>query len=95
MSNPAVEDVRREPGTMEREASSLPGFWMMVLGSVVAVLAPLAGFLGGSTTGAETAERSATLGIWLSVGLIVGGLGVLLAFVGGTRWWRAAQAAAH
>lgn len=95
MSNPAVEEVRPEPGTMEREASSLPGFWMMVLGSVVAVLAPLAGFLGGSTTGAATAERSATLGLWLAVGLIVGGLGVLLAFVGGTRWWRAAQTIAH
>lgn len=95
MSNPAVEDVRREPGTTDREASSLPGFWMAVLGSVVAVLAPLAGFLGGSTIGAATAERSATLGVWLSVGLIVGGLGVLLAFVGGTRWWRAAQAAAR
>lgn len=91
MTNPAVETAGRRPEPVEREASSLPGFWMAVLGSVLAVLAPLAGFLGGSTTGAATAERSATLGVWLSVGLIVGGLGVLIAFVGGTRWWRAAQ----
>jgi hypothetical protein len=92
MSDPAVETARRETRTTERDASSLPGFWMTVLGGILAVLAPLAGFLGGSTTGAATAERSATLGVWLSVGLVVGGLGVLVAFVGGTRWWRAAQA---
>lgn len=91
MTNPAVEDVRDPWDTAGPEASSLPGFWMTVLGAVLAVLAPLAGFLGGSTTGAATAERSTTLGIWLAVGLVVGGLGVLMAFVGGTRWWRAAH----
>lgn len=91
----AAGDYAPESDSTERPASSLPGFWMTVLGSILAVLAPLAGFLGGSTTGAATAERSATLGVWLSVGLIVGGLGVLIAFVGGTRWWRAAQATAH
>ena len=76
---------------IEREASSFPGFWMTVLGAIVGILAPLAGFLGGSTTGAATAERSSQLAIWLAVGLIVGGLGILAAFVGGTRWWRAAH----
>lgn len=89
MTNPAAQTATRE--SMERDASSLPGFWMTVLGSVLAVLAPLAGFLGGSMTGAATAERSATLGVWLTVGLVVGGLGVLMAFLGGMRWWRAAQ----
>ncbi|HEX5967388.1 MAG TPA: hypothetical protein VFY88_02840 [Intrasporangium sp.] len=31
-------------------------------------------------------------GQWMTiliVGLVIGGLGVLLAFVGGQRWWRA------
>ncbi|MDV3221013.1 hypothetical protein [Intrasporangium sp.] len=63
-----------------------PGFWMTVVGSIVAVLAPLAGFLGGSSTGAFSRENA--LGVWLIVGLVIGGLGVLLAFVGGQRWWR-------
>ena len=80
MTNPAAATATREPEPVEREASSLPGFWMALLGSVLAVLAPLAGFLGGSVTGAATAERSATLGVWLTVGLVVGGLGVLIAF---------------
>jgi hypothetical protein len=83
-TSPAVEDAGPE-------ASSLPGFWMMVLGSVLAVLAPLAGFLGGSVTGVGAVDRTSTLGLWLTIGLIVGGLGVLVAFVGGTRWWRAAH----
>ena len=64
-----------------------PGQWMTILGLVVAVLAPLAGFLGGSSTGAVARENA--LGVWLITGLVIGGLGVLLAFVGGQRWWRA------
>jgi len=64
-----------------------PGQWMTTLGLIVAVLAPLAGFLGGSSTGAVA--RANALGVWLITGLVIGGLGVLLAFVGGQRWWRA------
>lgn len=89
MSNPALEDSRQTHDT-ETEASSLPGFWMTVLGVVLAVLAPLAGFLGGSTT-ASTGDRSETVGLWLMIGLVVGGVGVLIAFIGGSRWWRAAH----
>ena len=64
-----------------------PGQWMTILGLVIAVLAPLAGFLGGSSTGAVARENA--LGVWLITGLVIGGLGVLVAFVGGQRWWRA------
>ena len=64
-----------------------PGQWMTILGLIVAVLAPLVGFLGGSSTGAVARENA--LGVWLIVGLVIGGLSVLLAFVGGQRWWRA------
>jgi len=64
-----------------------PGQWMTILGLIVAVLAPLAGFLGGSSTGAVARQNA--LGVWLITGLVIGGLGVLLAFVGGQRWWRA------
>jgi hypothetical protein len=64
-----------------------PGFWMTILGVVLAVLAPLAGFLGGSSTGAVTRENA--LGIWLIIGLVAGGIGVLLAFLGAQKWWQA------
>ncbi|GAA6525989.1 hypothetical protein [Intrasporangium sp. DVR] len=64
-----------------------PGFWMTILGAILAVIAPLAGFLGGSSTGAVARENA--LGLWLLVGLVIGGLGVLVAFVGAQRWWRA------
>ncbi|WP_353510770.1 hypothetical protein [Intrasporangium sp.] len=64
-----------------------PGQWMTILGLIMAVLAPLAGFLGGSSTGAVARENA--LGVWLITGLVIGGLGVLVAFIGGQRWWRA------
>ena len=35
-----------------------PGQWMTILGLIVAVLAPLAGFLGGSSTGAVARENA-------------------------------------
>jgi len=71
----------------DRPETVVPGFWMTILGSILAVIAPLAGFLGGSSTGAVA--REGQLGTWLLVGLVVGGLGVLVAFVGAQRWWRA------
>lgn len=66
-----------------------PGFWMTVLGCFFAVLAPLIGFLGGSASGAGYDQTGRRLAIWLTIGLVIGGLGVLSAFVGALRWWRA------
>lgn len=68
-----------------------PGFWMTVLGSFAAILAPLIGFLGGSASGAGYDQTGRRLAVWLMVGLVVGGLGVLCAFVGAVRWWRGAH----
>jgi hypothetical protein len=68
-----------------------PGFWMTLLGCFAAVLAPLIGFLGGSASGAGYDETGRRLAAWLMVGLVVGGLGVLSAFVGALKWWRAAH----
>ncbi|MDN5790743.1 MAG: hypothetical protein L0H25_07735 [Micrococcales bacterium] len=67
------------------------GFWMTILGGLVAVLAPLAGLLGGSMSGGSAADNSARLVVWLAAGLVIGGLGVLCAFIGGMRWFRAAH----
>lgn len=68
-----------------------PGFWMAVLGGILALLGPLAGFLGGSVTSATGQDLTSKLALWLASGLGVGALGVLLVAVGGLRWWRAAR----
>lgn len=68
-----------------------PGFWMTILGSFFAVLAPLIGFLGGSISGGGSDPTGRRLALWLTIGLIVGGLAVLTAFIGGVKWWRAAH----
>lgn len=66
-----------------------PGFWMTVLGCFFAVLAPLIGFLGGSISGAGSDPTGRKLALWLTIGLIIGGLAVLTAFIGAVKWWRA------
>ena len=65
------------------------GMWLVVLGSVLAILAPLAGFLGGTIVGSSGVDSEMDpLLLWLIVGLGVGGVGVLIAFLGGLRWHR-------
>jgi hypothetical protein len=66
------------------------GLWLVGLGAVLAVLAPLAGFLGGTIAGpgAEVFDVDALLA-WLIGGLLVGGVGVLVALFGGLRWYQA------
>ncbi|WP_347352925.1 hypothetical protein [Intrasporangium sp.] len=68
-----------------------PGFWMTMIGGFVAVLAPLVGFLGGSISGAGNDPTGRRLALWLLVGMVIGGLGVLVAFIGGLRWWRSTE----
>lgn len=65
------------------------GLWQVALGAVLAVLAPLAGFLGGSMQGSSgTAVDVDPLLAWLIGGLAVGGIGVVIACLGGLRWHR-------
>jgi hypothetical protein len=62
---------------------------MMVLGSVLAVLGPLGGFLAGSMIGParEMGDFDAMF-ISLFVGLVVGGLGTVIAGLGLLRYAR-------
>lgn len=68
-------------------AANPPGFWMIVLGCGLAFLAPLGGFLGGTIW--ATGTDLSTLSFWLVGGLLIGGIGVLIAGTGGMRWMAA------
>ncbi|UUO01331.1 hypothetical protein M4D79_22830 [Mycolicibacterium novocastrense] len=66
-----------------------PGLWRALLGTAVAVLAPLFGFLVGGIFGAGTTGDSVDpMFLSLFVGIVIGGLGLLVALSGGARLWR-------
>ena len=66
------------------------GVRSIILGSLLAVLAPLFGFLGGSMAGtAGSLDKLDPLVVWLVVGIAVGGIGVVIAIRGGLLWVRA------
>ncbi len=62
---------------------------MMVVGAVVAVLAPLGGFLAGSMLGPgrEVGDFDAMF-VSMFVGLVVGGIGTVFVLLGLLRWSR-------
>lgn len=64
----------------------------MILGGIVAVLAPLGGFLAGSIVGStrEVAGLDARFAS-MFVGLVVGGIGVLFLCLGLLRWTHAVR----
>lgn len=66
-----------------------PGFWAAVAGSVVAVLAPLFGFLiGSSMDSGDTSEAASPLYLGLFIGVVIGGCGVAVAVFGALRLYR-------
>ncbi len=66
-----------------------PGMWRALLGMAVAVLAPMLGFLVGGVFGAGTIGESVDpMFISLFVGIVIGGIGSLVALSGGARLWR-------
>ncbi|MGO4442213.1 hypothetical protein AB4Z42_02530 [Mycobacterium sp. 2YAF39] len=66
-----------------------PGMWRALLGSAVGVLAPLLGFLVGGSFGAGAIGDSVDpMFISLFIGIVIGGVGVLVALSGGARLWR-------
>ncbi|HEU4515586.1 MAG TPA: hypothetical protein VFR87_20935 [Nocardioidaceae bacterium] len=78
--------------TRDAGADRTRGIQMMILGAVVAVLAPLGGFLGGSMVGParEMGDFDAMF-VWMFAGLLVGGIGAVLVLLGLLRWSRATR----
>ena len=75
------------PGT-----DALRGVRLIVAGTIVALLAPLAGFLGGTMVGSSgPVEELDPLFLWLFVGMVIGGIGGVVAIMGALRWNRADQ----
>lgn len=71
-----------------------PGLWLTVVGAVVALLAPLFGFLIGSAMGMGDASSLSPLYLGLFGGVVVGAGGVAAALIGGRRLyltWKAEQ----
>lgn len=66
-----------------------PGLWSILLGTSLAALGPLFGFLIGSAIGrAEEDAAFSPIALWLFIGIVVGAAGVVLAGWGGVRLWR-------
>lgn len=85
----ATTDTIPAPGRPVRLVPVAPGFWMTAVGVIVAALAPLLGFLVGVMT--KRPDDPALLNpiyLGLFTGVIIGGVGVLSAVVGGIRLWR-------
>ena len=83
----------REHSGPPREQHAPRGIRAMILGSILAALAPLAGFLGGSIVGYSGADGGLSpLFLWLFVGLLVGAVGAVVAIMGGLRWLRTRHA---
>jgi hypothetical protein len=82
-------DATPQPGRPVVLVPTPPGFWMLLLGVSVAALAPLFGFLVGGVIGPGDGDESfSPIYLWLLIGVFVGGLGVLLAILGGVRLYR-------
>jgi hypothetical protein len=78
-----------EPGRRVVLEDTPPGLWRALLGGCLAVLAPLLGFLVGGVFGVgETTDAVDPMFLSLFIGIIIGGIGVLVALAGGARLWR-------
>ena len=81
-------DLSVTAGRPVRLVPTPPGFWTTLLGVGIAVLAPLFGFLVGSASGAPEGDPLLGPLYWgLFTGVVVGGLGVAAAVIGGRRLW--------
>lgn len=69
-------------------STGMPGVAIMVLGAVVAVLAPLFGLLAGSMVGSPDPDSPGPLFQYFVAGLLLGGVGVVVLYLGFRRYRR-------
>lgn len=82
-------DTSAPPGRPVRLVPTPPGFWALILGVCGAAFAPLFGFLIGSGMGSTDPGALMLPLYWgLLLGILAGGLGVVVAILGGWRLWR-------
>ena len=66
-----------------------PGLWLILLGAGAAVLGPAGGFLVGSIIGVGDGDATVNpVFLALVIGLIIGGIGGLVALLGGLKFIR-------
>lgn len=90
------DDAMPAPGRPVVLEPTAPGLWLTVVGGVVALLAPLFGFLIGSAMGAGDGSTVSPVYLGLFGGVVIGGCGVLVALLGARRLyltWKAEQGA--
>ncbi|MEO5652789.1 MAG: hypothetical protein ABIN79_08280 [Marmoricola sp.] len=72
------------------EPDRMRGVRWIIIGALVALFAPLTGFLGGTIVGSSGgAGELDPLFLWLFVGMVIGGIGGVVAILGALRWHRA------
>lgn len=67
------------------------GLWLVVSGAVIAILAPLFGFLIGSMMGDKSLagfSDTSPIYVFLVLGILVGGVGMLILLLGVARLWK-------
>ncbi|MGA4670358.1 hypothetical protein ACPCG0_11290 [Propionibacteriaceae bacterium Y1923] len=90
----AVQPSLPKPGRPVVLEPLAPGVWTLILGAALAVLAPLFGFLIGTTYGPGDGSRAINpIELGLIAGVIVGGIGVAIALVGAWRLIQRSRAA--
>lgn len=79
-----------EPEPSPARSDGMPGVAVMILGAVIAVLAPLFGLLGGSMAGSPDPDSTGQLFQYFVGGLLIGGVGAVIMFLGFVRFrrWR-------
>ncbi|MGV1007684.1 MAG: hypothetical protein ACOYBY_03640 [Dermatophilaceae bacterium] len=85
-AGPAAATTRdpEQAGPAAGEQWDTRGLRRVVLGSLVAVLGPLFGFLAGSMVGMSPDGKGADpMFLWMFAGLAIGAAGAFLAFFGG------------
>ncbi len=69
-------------------SNGTPGIAIMILGAVIAVLAPLFGLLAGSMAGSPDPDSTGQLFQYFMGGLFVGGAGAVIVYLGFMRYRR-------